>query len=107
MSFTIYYKGTLKENNSINDIFDIVSNHIKYINAELNRYDDTIIINFLQGKNEPLTFHFDKNKINSFCKWNNPENPKEVYKIFVDSLVERNNDNPVGQFIEKLMKGDM
>jgi hypothetical protein len=33
----------------------------------------------------------------------NFEENKEVYRIYMDSLIERNKDNPVGQFIGSLM----
>ena len=81
MSCTIFYKGTLKENYNPSDVLNIVSQHVRNINAEIMQSDNPIIINFLQGKSESLVFDFKDKKVDSFCKWNG-ENPEEFYRIF-------------------------
>ncbi len=86
MSCTIFYKGTLKENHSPSDVFNVVSKHIRNINGEIIQSDNAIIVNFLQGRSESLVFDFKNKKIDSFCKWNG-ENPEEFYGIF-DMFIE-------------------
>jgi len=56
------------------------------IEAELVRSDDSVMISFLQGKSEPLVFHFEDNKMDDFCKWNG-ETSEEFYAIF-DMFIE-------------------
>jgi len=87
MSCTIYYKGTLKEDNTQNDVAEIVLKHLKYMNATLEKTNNIIAIYFKKGLNEPLVFEFSKkNKINGFCKWNG-EDLDEFYKI-IDMFYE-------------------
>ena len=86
MSCTIFYKGTLRENTNPSDVLDIVSKHIKNINAELTQSTDPIVVNFLRGQSEPLVFEFKNKKLDSFCKWNG-ETPEEFYAIF-DMFIE-------------------
>ena len=86
MSCTIFYKGTLKDNYNTSDVLNIVLQHIRNINAEIVQSSDSIIINFLNGKSEPLVFDIKNKKIDSFCKWNG-EDPEEFYRIF-DMFIE-------------------
>jgi len=86
MSCTIFYKGTLKDNNNPDDVLITVSKHLKSINGELSLCGDTIIIKFLQGQSEPLVFNFNNGTVDAFCKWNGEE-PGDFYAIF-DMLIE-------------------
>jgi hypothetical protein len=81
MSCTIYYKGTLKENTTLNNVINVVSNHVVNIGAKWRQFDDTIVINFLRGNNETLNFEFIKKQINGFFKWNG-DDLAEFYRIF-------------------------
>ena len=86
MSCTIFYKGTLKENWNPDDVFNTVLKHVQKINAELEQFEDSFTLHFLQGKSEPLEFQFRNKRIDSFCRWNG-ENPEEFYAI-LDMFIE-------------------
>jgi len=86
MSCTIHYKGTLKVNHNLNDVLEIVSKHLKNINAILDQTENPIIINFLQGQSESLVFDFKNKSLDNFFRWNG-ENPEEFFRIF-DMFIE-------------------
>ena len=82
MSSTIYYKGTLKDSSSVEEIYDTVLRQSAEMNCKIVREDDSFYIDFTEGKSEPLMFRLNDRKINWFCNWNNPGNPDEYYRIF-------------------------
>jgi hypothetical protein len=82
MSSTIYYKGTLKDDCSVDELFDAVVQQSTAMNCNIVREVDSFYIEFTEGTSEPLMFRLDNRKINWFCKWNNPGNPGEYYRIF-------------------------
>ena len=86
MSCTIFYKGTLKEPYNPNDVLDVVKNHLESIQAKVDEADNPIVINFFDGMSESLVFHFEKNRVDDFCKWNG-ESEEEFYAIF-DMFIE-------------------
>lgn len=86
MSCSIYYEGTLKEKHSIDDVFEIVSKHMENIEAEIEKSDNMIVIEFLDGYSENLFFYFINNKINDSFKWNGGD-PEEFYRIY-DMFIE-------------------
>lgn len=82
MSSTIYYKGTLKDNSSVEELFDVVHEQSLAINCSIVREKDSFYIEFAEGMSEPLLFKLNDRKMSWFCKWNNPGNPGEYYRIF-------------------------
>ena len=86
MSCTIFYKGTLKDPYNPTDVLDVVKNHLEIIQAKVGEDDNPIVINFFDGMSESLVFHFEKNRVDDFCKWNG-ESEEEFYAIF-DMFIE-------------------
>ena len=86
MSCTIFYKGTLKEDNSTGEVLNVISKHLQSMNAKLVQNNDAIVIHFLRRQSEPLVFDFIKNKVDGFCKWNG-DDQAEFYGIF-DMFIE-------------------
>ncbi|NLA87100.1 MAG: hypothetical protein GX847_07445 [Clostridiales bacterium] len=82
MSSTIYYKGTLKDSSSIDDLYDAVLRQSAGMNCRIVREEDSFYFEFTEGTSEPLVFRIQNGKINWFCKWDNPGSPEEYYKIF-------------------------
>lgn len=82
MSSTIYYKGTLKDNVAVEALYEAVVESAAELNCKIVREEDTFYLEFTDGTSEPLMFKLDNRKINWFCKWNNPANPEEYFKIF-------------------------
>lgn len=82
MSSTIYYKGTLKDSSSAEELYNAVLSRSSAMNCRIVRESDSFYIEFTEGSSEPLLFQLKDRKINWFCKWNNPGNPDEYYRIF-------------------------
>lgn len=82
MSSTIYYKGTLKDNRGVEELYDAVLRQSSGMNCNIVKEEDSFYIEFAEGMSEPLLFKLSDRKINWFCKWHNPGNPDEYYKIF-------------------------
>ncbi len=82
MSSTIYYKGTLKDSGSAEALYDAVLQQSAGMNCKIVKEEDSFYIEFAEGMSEPLLFRLVNRKINWFCKWSNPANPDEYYKIF-------------------------
>jgi hypothetical protein len=80
VSCTIFYKGILENNRKEGDILDIVSRHVRSINAEIAQSEAPIIINFLNEKSESLAFDLKGKKIDGFFKWNG-ENLGDFYRL--------------------------
>jgi hypothetical protein len=70
LSCTIFYKGKLKDNNDLQCVLNIIEICAKEIKCEIIRTEYSIVIQFNQGKTEPLDFAFRDDRIDSFCKWN-------------------------------------
>jgi hypothetical protein len=81
MSCTIFYKGKLKEDISVEFTISKIKEYSKNFNCNVEKNENGITIDFLNGNSEPLSFNFKNNMINSFCKWNG-EDIEEFYKIF-------------------------
>jgi hypothetical protein len=86
MSCTIYYKGKLKEDISVELTISKLKEYSKIFNCNIENHENGITIYFLNGTSEPLDFNFKNKIINSFCKWNG-EDEEEFYKIF-DLFIE-------------------
>jgi hypothetical protein len=82
MSSTIYYKGALKDGGSVNAVYDTVVRQSAGLNCKIVREADSFYIEFSEGTSEPLMFRFRDGRLNWFCKWDNPGNPDEYYRIF-------------------------
>lgn len=82
MSSTIYYKGTLKDTSNVDELYDTVLRQSSGMHCKIVKEEDSFYIEFSEGQSEPLLFRLNNRKLNWFCKWNNPENPDEYYKIF-------------------------
>lgn len=82
MSSTIYYKGTLKECSTFEDLYEVVCRQSTDLHCKIVKEEDAFYLEFAEGQSEPLLFRLNNGKINWFCKWNNPGNPDEYYKIF-------------------------
>jgi hypothetical protein len=82
MSSTIYYKGTLKDSSSTGELYEAALRQSAVMNCKIVREEDSFYIEFSEGASEPLLFRFNNRKISWFCKWDNPGNPDEYYRIF-------------------------
>jgi hypothetical protein len=82
MSSTIYYKGTLKDQISAEALYDAVLRESSGLNCKIVREANDFYIAFAEGASEPLMFRLRDGKLNWFCKWDNPGNPAEYYRIF-------------------------
>ncbi len=82
MSSTIYYKGTLKDGSSVDELYDAVLRQSSALNCKIVREADSFYVEFTEGTSEPLMFRLRDRKVNWFCKWNNPGDPDEYYKLF-------------------------
>jgi hypothetical protein len=82
MSSTIYYKGTLKDGSSIDALYEAVLRQSSALNCKVVREADAFYMEFTEGTSEPMMFRLVNGKLNWFCKWSNPENPDEYYKLF-------------------------
>jgi len=81
MSCTIFYKGKLKEDTTIDALSSIIKEQISKINCSFHQDDNCITVIFNAGNSEPLVFDFDNAKVDNFCKWNG-EDENEFYAIF-------------------------
>jgi len=86
MSCTIFYKGKLKENTSNDMISSIIRKYTTKMDCIFHQDNGVIEITFNSGSSEPLVFDFNRDSIDSFCKWNG-DSPKEFYQIF-DLFIE-------------------
>lgn len=82
MSSTIYYKGTLKDGSNTDALYEAVLRQSSGLNCSIVREADAFYIEFAEGTSEPLMFRLLNGKLNWFCKWDNPGNPDEYYRIF-------------------------
>lgn len=80
MSCTVFYRGKLKNEYTFNDMSCIVQKHAESFDCRFYVNENSIKIEFINGKNEPLLIALEDGVLDGFCKWNG-ENEEEYYKI--------------------------
>ena len=86
MSCTIFYKGALKDSHGIKAFNSIAEKYAVKLDCKMLVNNNRITL-FLKDKSEHLVFDFVDNRIDSFCKWNNLDDPQEFYTI-LDLFIE-------------------
>jgi len=81
VSITIFYKGRLKENISVDMFSSTIEKYVSKIDCNVYQDNGAITIIFKNSHSEPLVFDFNNDAIDDFFKWNG-KNMNEFYEIF-------------------------